>query len=71
MNTYNGWSNRDTWACNLILSNNEKHYKNLVYILNTSTIDDLKEYCKHNIYDETIDFNNVDYCEIFKNNEEN
>ena len=84
-NTYNGWTNRETWVVNLWLINEECYYNQLCEIIkNFDTVaeqaEELESYVRFVLdVDESIGMNGdllstalcrVDWYEIIENNQE-
>ena len=63
--TYNGWSNRSTWAVHLNLSNDQVAYDELIQCNNEIEIKDLWLDLFEPNHDR-VDLNEVDWNEIFK-----
>lgn len=66
--TYNGWTNRNTWLLNLNLTNDYSISKFLECEINNMSLSDFIIYCeciKNSLIDE-IDYSQVNFKEVYE-----
>lgn len=64
----NGWTNWDTWETNNWLNNDERMY-NLMQLCGSAQ--EIREYCEEYLKGINVDYDKVNFREIYINNEVN